>query len=624
VSGSSESPDLLAQARSELLAGFPAAALQTLLRVDDSQATGACLNIKGVAHHQLGDLPRAVSLLTRATELNACAQHHNNLANALRDAGALEAAVAHYRSALNQNRESPEIWCNLGTTLAELGDVSAAIESFEAALRHGPELADAYGALGVLRSHQGQQEAAIKYLRHALRLAPERAAFHDALGLALQRNDDLTAAVSAYRSALQLAPSSAETWNNLGHTLRLLGHSRDAVNCFEQATQLAPQFVEAHNNLGIAHQECGDLAAAEHSFRRAIELRPHYAMAHFNRAELRRFDRDDPRLKELQCLIETRALPDDEDQALLHFALGKAWDDLQSPSQAFEHWQQANRIVRSRLQYDEAASLEVLARIGKNAVPLPHLDDPDADDQLHGSGCIFIIGLPRSGSTLVEQIIAAHPDAGTRGESPLMERLLREVGSDRPTALANDSLQLSPERISTIRKLYLEAAPSKAFTIDKFLGNALHVGSILRIFPRARLIYLARDPMDVALSCYSKRFSSGHAYSYELEELARYIVAFEELMRCWCKWVPAQNMLTVTYEKLVEDFVPQVERLCGFLGLPMHERCLEFHKHVGVVATASAAQVRQPLNRRSLQRWRAYQQQLEPIARIFSAARIDG
>ena len=614
--------ELLQRARQAAQAGEASEVLKLTRTLDPQTLSADDLSMVGLACQQLGDIATALNWLQRAAQLNDSTLHRNNLANVLRDAGNPTAAVTEYRLALQGNPQCAEVWCNLGTTLAELGAIDDAISAFQAATQHGPQLADAHGALGVLLSHRGNQVAAVDALCQALQLDPGRAAFHDALGLALQRNDDFTAACTAHEHAVRLNSTSAESWNNLGHALRVSGQTQAAIGCLNRALELSPEFVEAHNNLGIAHQDCGQLIAAESCFRRAIDLRADYPDAHFNLAELRRFQPDDDRLGPLKLVTESAKTLEHREAALLHFALGKAWDDLQSPALAFEHWSQANSLVRRDLRYDEPTTLLMLRALREKIIDLTMTETGRLEHRSSEHRCVFIIGLPRSGSTLIEQVLAAHPQVHSRGETPLLERLLRAAHGGI-TAKPSELIELSAAQVRDVREKYLAAVPSTKLSVDKFLGNGLYIAAIRKIFPEAQILHIKRHPLDIALSCFSKRFVSGHAYSYDLEELARYIVAFQDVMLAYEKKIPQEFMRPVQYEDFVDDFAKQVRHLLEFVGLPWNDRCLEFHKHTGVVATASAAQVREPLNRRGVKRWLAYRQQLEPAARILNEHRND-
>jgi Sulfotransferase family len=300
-------------------------------------------------------------------------------------------------------------------------------------------------------------------------------------------------------------------------------------------------------------------------------------------------------------MLEALAARDDlsADQALyIHFALAKALDDLKNYGRAFEHLRQGNALKRERIHYDEAGALQLFERISTTF-------DRALFDRFQGQGDpssvpVFVLGMPRSGSTLIQQILASHPQIHAAGELTILERSPMDVTAFR---------QLGQSYLSQLPKVPDE----KIRIVDKLPGNFLRIGLIHLMFPNARIIHSMRDPMDTCLSCYSKLFNVGLPFTYDLAELGRYYRAYSELMAHWRSVLPPGAMLEVSYEDVVDDLEGQARRLIDYCGLPWDRRCIDFHRSGHPVRTASAVQVRQPLFRGSVHRWRHYEAGLAPL-----------
>ncbi len=308
---------------------------------------------------------------------------------------------------------------------------------------------------------------------------------------------------------------------------------------------------------------------------RAIAAAPDNAEAHYHRAEIKTFAAGDADLRALEALARRDDLRADR-TPFIHFALAKALEDIGDFTRALEHLRKGNGAKRRQIHYDEPAAVRNFQRI--RAEHFEATSDPSVVP-------IFVLGMPRSGSSLIEQILASHPQIQGGGE------LHGRWGVDGQTWLAG-----------------LPAlAAGKVRIVDKLPENFLRVGLIRRMLPNAKIIHTVRDPMDTCVSCYSKLFTTGQYFSYDMAELGRYYRLYGELMSHWKSVLPAESMLDVVYEDVVDDLEGQARRMIDYCGLPWDDRCLSFHKTVRPVKTASAVQVRKPLFRSSLQRWRKFE-----------------
>jgi len=543
------------------------------------------LHLLGVTLYQSGQIEQAADLIAQAIAIRGdVAHYHGNLGNALRVLGRLPEAVASYRMALTLE----------------------------------PTLADAYAGLGTIYYHQGMLAEAIACLERACALEPDMAGTHNSLGYALHVQGRYDAARRSYERALTLDPQLADAWNNLGFTLQAEGQGEAAIGCYERALDLEPGFAEAANNLGNAQKECGRFDQALASYDRAIDARPDYAQAHFNRADGKTFHASDPELLALQRLADASAQLPRDDAPYIHFALAKALDDAGETERAFEQLLRGNALKRATLAYDEATLEAFLLRIRAvfdrafmEACAAAGSGDPSELP-------IFVIGMPRSGSTLVEQILASHPQVVSAGEYNHLEQAAYHKLDAGPPGQYPESIRSTrPAVLRDIAQDYLARLPPvpahQTRIIDKLPGNFMHAGLIKAILPNARIIHVTRDPLDTCLSCFSKLFREGQAFSYDLAELGRYYRRYAALMRHWREVLPAGSLLELSYEAIVADLPTEARRLIDFCGLAWDDRCLAFHRHSRAIATASAVQVRQPLFSSSVGRWRRYATQLRPL-----------
>jgi tetratricopeptide (TPR) repeat protein len=458
---------------------------------------------------------------------------------------------------------------------------SGAVARYKYALLLEPDYVNGQNNLGVALAAAGRIADAIVHYERALALAPGHAGIHYNLGIALTAQRRIKEAVTHYQRAVALEPNNADAHNNLGSLLADEGTAH-----YRRAIAINPNHAEAHNNLGNTLREQGKFDDALTHYERAIEIAPAKAEAHFHRAEIKTFHPGDREMAALEALSVSSDLPANK-APYIHFALAKALEDCGDFDGAFEHLRKGNTLKRSQIHYDEPAVARNFQRI--------------ADERFEGEGDpsmvpIFVLGMPRSGSTLVEQILASHPQIHGAGELPAAWDTARSYLAGLP---------VPPE--------------GKIHIVDKLPENFLRIGLIRRILPNAKIIHTMRDPIDTCVSCYSKLITTGQQFSYDLGELGRYYRRYTELMTHWRSVLSPGAMLDIAYEDVVDDLEGQARRLIEYCGLPWDDRCLSFHKTVRPVKTASAVQVRQPLFRSSLQRWRKYETGLGPLLKELTA-----
>jgi tetratricopeptide (TPR) repeat protein len=463
-----------------------------------------------------------------------------------------------------------------------------------------------------------QPDNAEQCWRKAVALAPGFAEAHYELAVLLQENKRVAEAIPAYRLALQMAPRDAQVLNNLGSALATLGQLDEALQRFDEALAVKPDYAKALHNRGRTLANLGRLEEAQQSLYAAIDHAPAREKARFYRslAFLKKFSRDDAALPAMEALGRNMETLSAAEQMELNFALGKAYGDIGERERSFAHFLAGNKHKRAQTVYDEAASVAQLLRIEVAYTPARMAAGEGAG---HPSELpVFILGMPRSGSSLVEQVLASHPRVHGAGECEEFKFLAAAMRLPGGGPLLPDGIAGLPA--AGLRQLgqdyqerMLARAPHAGRVTDKTLSNFQHVGLIHLALPKARIIHTRRDPVDTCLSCFSHIFNGDHAYSYDLSELGRYWRAYDRLMAHWRSVLPPGVMLEVRYEDMVEDLEGQSRRLLAHCGLDWSDACLEFHKTQRPVYTASVTQVREPLYRTSVQKWRAYEHLLQPL-----------
>ena len=452
---------------------------------------------------------------------------------------------------------------------------------------------------------------------------PGQAEAHYRIGVTHQQAAVYDQAAAAYRRVIALAPDHAGAHLGLGIALRKLGEPA-AVDVLRRAIQLSPGDPDGYGNLASALQEHGDPAAAREACSRLLAMRPTNVYAWALHVGLTTFAAGDPDLERMEALA-ARITGKDEDErrkeSILRFALGRAWMEVGEADRAFGHLSRANRLKRSTFDYDVRAQARRLAAIpGAIGNLRQRLSGPGHPSQAP----VFVVGLPRSGSTLVEQILASHPEIHGRGELTAFPEATAEAFREAGPAPRGGQMgrvgfdSLSRLDLARLGGAYLDRvaplAGGKARLVDKLPSNFQNLGLISLALPNARIIHCRRDPLDTCLSCYATHFDAGQLFTYDLVELGQYYRAYAALMDHWRASLPPGRFLDVRYEDVLADLEGEARRLVAFLDLRWDAACLRFHENRRPVRTASVNQVRRPLNAAGRGRWRAYEAHLGPLS----------
>ncbi|MGA2891367.1 MAG: sulfotransferase [Xanthobacteraceae bacterium] len=462
----------------------------------------------------------------------------------------------------------------------------------------------------------GRLAGAIERYERALSLKPDMPAIRNNLGHALVELGKPEIAIGEYRRAVELKPDYAEALCNWGAALLQLDRLDEAEAKFRRAIAVNPGLAGAHHNLGLILKERGRLDQAQRAAKRAVRLAPRNTSYYEHLAAVRPFEAGDRYLKALEALQRDCASLSARDRVHLHFALARAYQDTGDAESAFAQLLAGNRLKREHTAYDEAATLARMERIGA-------LFTADFIAKRQGAGAssplpVFIVGMPRSGTTLIEQILASHPAIHGAGELTLFDRTIGALATALPESppFPDMAAAMSAEHFRKLGVSYVEQvaqlAPAASRIVDKMPGNFLFAGLIHLALPNATIIHATRNPIDTCVSCYSILFTN-QAHTYDLGELGRYCRHYQALMAHWHQVLPPGRILDVKYEELVGDLETVARRIVAQCGLPWDPRCLDFHRTDRIVRTASATQVRQPIYQSSVGRWRKYEQFLEPL-----------
>lgn len=611
--------------------------------------------ILGIAHRLAGDATTAVQVLTRLTDAQHCwSQAHYERGLALMDAGCLGEAVDAVRCAIGLKGDFPDAHRTLGDLLRAVGDSDAADGAYAMHIKtstRDPRLLAPASALvenripeaeALLRSHLkqyptdivalrmlaevgarlGRLEDARILLERCLELAPGFHAARYNLSLVLHRLDRAAEALRQI-DLLQKADPRHPAYKLLkAAVLVKIGEYREAISIYSGILASSPGQAAIWMNLAHALSTEGHVEEAIAAYRRSIGLKPGCGEAYWSLANLKTFRFDAGEVEAIRVQLAREDLGH-EDRFHFHFALGKALEDAGSYGESFEHYATGNRLRRQRIRYDAA---DTSARVERTRQVCTAAFFRDRT----GCGCeandpIFIVGLPRAGSTLVEQILASHSKVEGTMELPNLVGIARELNGrksvNEPSRYPEILRQLDPQRCRQLGERYLDETriqrkTGKPHFIDKLPNNFMHIGLIQLILPNARIVDTRRHPMACCFSAFKQHFALGQHYTYSLAEMGHYYRSYVELMAHFDSVLPGR-IHRVEYENLIEDTETQVRALLAYCGLPYEEACLGFHRNERAVRTASAHQVRKPIFREGIDHWRHFEPWLDPLVQAL-------
>jgi tetratricopeptide (TPR) repeat protein len=572
----------------------------------------------GIVHFDREEYEEAAASYERAIALQPeFPEAHNNLGNAYRALDRRDEALACYQRAVTQREIYPEAYNNMATALRDAEDWDSAEHAYRKAIGFKPDYVDAHNNLSILLLHRDRTEEALRVLGDALKLDEKNVTtLLNVAKVQLERSAHAIAE-QATRLALEIDPERAETHCMLAQIYHELDRHEEALQFMDEAIRLDPEAADLRSFHGVILKSVGRLDEARAELRKALELNDKLYSAYSNLNDLEEFKADDELVAKMKEILGEAENPRSERYMPLHFALGKALEDAGDYPGALQHYAIGAKARRAQLKYDENETFDFFDQIKATFSKDTFLNPPWGGNPTNKP--VFIVGMPRSGSTLVEQILSSHPKTYGAGEIKVLHRSLGQLRDRFPSIPKYPTMvgALEPAHFEQIAASYVAeveryAGDAERIT-DKLLTNFFFVGLIRILFPNAKIIHTRRNPVDTCLSAYTKLFKDDMPHSYDFGELGRYYLHYADLMQHWDKVLPPGVMLTVDYEEVVGDIETSARALVDHVGLEWDDACLAFHKSARPVKTASVVQVRKPVYKTSVERWRRYGAGLQPL-----------
>ncbi len=540
----------------------------------------------------------------------------NILGAVLQGLGRLQEAVESYGKAIRLKPDYAEAYFNRGNALKELGQLVLAVESYEKAIQFKPDYAMAYSNRGNVLQELGQLANAMESHDKVIQLKPDYAEAYYNRGNVLQELGQLKQAEKSFEKAIQFKPDFAMAYSNRGNVLQELGQLALAVENHDKAIQLKSDCPNTYYNRGNVLKDLGQFGLAVENYEKAIQFKPDFFEAHRNLSRIKKYKPADSQIAVMENQYEQEKL-NESDRIHLSFALAKAYEDLCEYRISFKYLVEGNRLRNKELNYNIDQDIRLYTKIRKIFCAGSLMPEfPSGSNK--SIQPIFILGMPRSGTSLVEQILASHTKVYGAGELESMSSIVSPLLSHFPDQnISQEKHEISQNTIVKLRNDYFDMLTAlkshqKVIT-DKMPLNFRWIGFILSAIPEAKIIHLNRDPVATCWSIYKHYFTGeGNGYAYDMENLAHFYLLYIELMAFWREQHP-NNIYDLYYENLTENQEEETRRLFAFCDLDWEEQCLDFHKTKRVVKTASNLQVRKKMYKGSSEAWKKYKTHLKPL-----------
>ncbi|HNP36198.1 MAG TPA: sulfotransferase [Woeseiaceae bacterium] len=611
------------------------------------------LGLAGAVLIKLNRLDEAIQVLQQVIQLAPTfAKPHEDLGLALFESARYAEARPVLDNAVRLDPSLELAWLNLGKTIAALGDGRSADAAFERAFELNPERrllalaaehhkegrleqaermyrqivqsnpknVDAIRLLGRVALSAKKNSEAEQLFRRAVNIAPDFVGAINDLGRVLKEQDLLEEAIECFERVTELQPRNAHAYFMLAGALAPAARTYDAIKIYEKALQFNPGHAGARLGLGHVLKTVGRQDEAVVEYRESIRIKPDSGESYWSLANLKTYRLSDTDIEAIGLQMENDELAEQARVNFL-FALAKAAEDRGDYDTAWTNYVRGNELQRGQVSYDPVQT-EVLTN------SLQRVFDKELFADKKGAGNpddspIFIVGLPRSGSTLIEQILASHSDVEGTSELPYLGRVATSLNRNRADGInyPEAARELNTDNFAALGRDYLDHArrhrtEGKPHFIDKMPNNFPSIGFLHLILPNAIIIDARRHPLDACLGGYRQLFAKGQTFTYDLTDIGEYFLQYEHIMDHWHEVLPGR-VLTMQYEELVTDFENQVERLLAHCGLPFDANCLRFHETDRPVRTASSEQVRQPIYKSAIGFWRNYEAQLTELIQVL-------
>ena len=561
-------------------------------------------------------------------------QDQINVIIALFSSGKTQEAIDAIEALIKDYPNEPLLYNIGGVFYKQTGQLDEAIKKFEKALAINPDYAEAHNNLGVTLQNLGLMDKAVTSYEKSIASNPDYAEAHNNLGNIFKELEQLDAAAKSYEKVIAINPDYPEAHYNLGNTLVELGQLETAIKSYEKVIAINPDYPEAYFNLGNSFQQLGKLDDAIKCYEKAIDIRPNYSGAYYNLIYLKKYMASDPQISKMQSLISS----DDITQSGridLCFALAKVNENLDNQDELFKYLNEGNRLLKEELNY----SLDRSKTLFSTVKEIFSSSYPDIEKSLSSEPStfkpIFIVGMPRSGTTLVEQIISSHHAVHGAGEFQDLRKLIAPILSDNytqgseiaSTSIGDKKIHLSnkysfPEAaFLSLRKQYLDVLSNLNFSesviTDKSLLNFRFIGFILTAFPEAKIIHMKRDARAICWSIYNI-YLPDIDFGNNFEDLAGFYGLYVDLMDFWHQLFPGK-IYDMCYEDLTTNQEEETRKLLKYCELDWDENCLSFHKNKRAVETASLVQVREKMYQGSSDAWKKHEAYLKPLIKALNS-----
>jgi tetratricopeptide (TPR) repeat protein len=563
---------------------------------------------------------RGIELMEKAIALRPdSVDSHIELARLLRLENRDSDAIAALKKAIDIEPRSAGAHNDLGLIYLAEGDVAKAVDCYDRAIAIDPNLAIAHFNRGIALEQQGNYAEAIKSFRRVVGIDPDFIEAHAKLGNLLLFEHDRAGALECLRRAAALRPDSVLGLTSQAKILMEEEEAAAAEELVRRAIDLQPRNSLAHCLLGTTLMELGRFHDAAASFDIALALNRQQIAAYYNLVNVKKLtEADRPLLAQMEWMLKQYKLAED-DQASLHFSLGKAYDDLGEYEKAIEHFDRGNRVRHRGTSFNPSRRDHVADRTIARFTP-----EFFSRNAALGSDCevpVLVLGMPRSGTTLVEQILSSHPEVAAGGELSLWAESVTSFRAD-----ANGAIDpaWAGKMAHDYQSLLTAISPAARRVTDKSPHNYHFLGLIHAVFPRLRTIHCRRHPVDTCLSIYFQDFARRMDFAYDRDDLVAAYCHYLKLMAHWRSVLPADRILEIQYEDLVADREAMTRKMIAFCGLDWDDACLHFEHNPRSVRTASLWQARQPVYRTSVERWRRYEPWLGSLRELLTDADPEG
>jgi Tfp pilus assembly protein PilF len=533
------------------------------------------------------------------------------------ESGNLVAASQMFNSASKLNKKHPHLIYLLGVVAWKQGNRSEGLKLLRKAIKVESKVSIYHRDLGLALIESKQNSDAVGPLKKALLLDEDDVNTRQKLAATYVQLNKISEAISEYKRIINKQPNRADAYSNLGEMLSRKGQAEAAVENFEKAIQLDPNYAAAYANLGNVQLYQGEIEKAVLSYDKAIDLKPDLALAYVNRGHaLGKYSADDTKIAIMESFVESKAISE-ADRKLFSFALAKAHEDLGQTDRSFSFLEKGNQIQKQELSYNIESDRRLISSLKELFGPNRQVTGYQGEIS-SSKKPIFIVGMLRSGTSLVEQILASHSEVFGAGElesmtdfaSPLLEKSIGQSNSSAKFAL-------SKNEIKVIREKYLDALAelgvSESAVTDKMPYNFLWLGFILSAFPEAKIIHVNRDARATCWSIFKHYIANRRVgYAHDQEDLSEYYKLYKDLMVFWSELFPGK-IYELDYEKLTENQEEETKKLLAACGLDWQDQCLDFHTTSRSVRTLSMMQVRKKMYKGSSDDWRKYEDRLRPL-----------